>query len=129
MEQIPQYITSIPGIGLATGAVILDEIGDFLCFESADELAAYAGFAPSVYQTRRFEPSQAHMSKRGSPYLRHALWIPATVAVRYDPDHLALHEAKRKEGKHRGTVIGGICRKLPACIYVILQEQRPYIVR
>lgn len=129
MEQIPQYITSIPGIGPATGAAILGEIGDIHRFDSVDKLVAYAGIDPTVYQTGQFEASQAHMSKRGSPYLRHALWISATVAVRYDPDLQAFYEAKRKEGKHHGTVIGAVCRKLLARIYVILREQRPYVIR
>ena len=129
MEQIPQYITSIPGIGPATGAAILGEIGDIHRFESVDKLVAYAGIDPTVYQTGQFEASQAHMSKRGSPYLRHALWISAIVAVRHDPDLQAFYEAKRKEGKHHGTVIGAVCRKLLARIYVILREQRPYVIR
>jgi len=129
MDQIPQYITSIPGIGLAIGAAILGEIGDVHRFESVDKLVAYAGIDPTVYQTGQFKASEAHMSKRGSPYLRHALWLAATVAVRYDPDLQAFYEAKREEGKHHGTVIGAVCRKLLARIYIILKEQRPYVIR
>jgi transposase len=71
-QQIPQHITSIPGIGLATGAAILAEIGDITRFASPDKLVAYAGVDATVYQTGQFEASHAHMSKRGSPYLRHA---------------------------------------------------------
>jgi len=129
MDQIPQYITSIPGIGLATGAAILGEIGDVHRFESADKLVAYAGIDPTVYQTGQFQASEAHMSKRGSPYLRHALWLAATVAVRHDPDLQAYYETKRKQGKHHGTVIGAVCRRLLARVYVILKEQRPYVIR
>jgi transposase len=129
MDQIPEYITSIPGIGPTTGAAILGEIGDIHRFESLDKLVAYAGIDPTVYQTGQFQASQAHMSKRGSPYLRRALWISAIVAVRHDPDLQAFYQAKRKEGKHHGTVIGAICRKLLARIYVILKEQRPYVIR
>ena len=129
MEQIPQHITSIPGIGLANGATILGEIGDVHRFDSVDKLVAYAGIDPTVYQTGQFTASEAHMSKRGSPYLRHALWLAATVAVQHDPDLQAYYQAKRKEGKHHGTVIGAVCRKLLARIYVILKEQRPYVIR
>jgi transposase len=129
MDQIPQYITSIPGIGLAIGAAILGEIGDVHRFDSVDKLVAYAGIDPTVYQTGQFKASEAHMSKRGSPYLRHALWLAATVAVRHNPDLQAFYEAKRREGKHHGTVIGAVCRKLLARIYVILKEQRPYVIR
>ncbi|MFC2031309.1 IS110 family transposase [Chloroflexota bacterium] len=129
MEQIPQYITSIPGIGLATGAAILGEIGDVHRFDTVDKLVAYAGIDPTVYQTGQFKASEAHMSKRGSPYLRHALWQAASMAIRYNPDLQAYYQAKRKEGKHHGTVIGAICRRLLAHIYVILKEQRPYVIR
>ena len=129
MEQIPQYITSIPGVGLATGAAILAEIGDVNRFESVEKLVAYAGIDPTVYQTGQFQASQTRMSKRGSPYLRHALWQAASMAIRYDPDLQAYYQAKRAEGKHHGTVLGAICRKLLARIYVILKEQRPYVIR
>jgi transposase len=129
MHQIPQYITSIPGIGPVTGAAILGEIGDIHRFDSVEKLVAYAGIDPTVYQTGQFQASDAHMSKRGSPYLRHALWLAATVAVRFDPELQAYYDTKRKEGKHHGTVIGAVCRKLLARILVILKEQRPYVIR
>ena len=129
MDQIPQHITSIPGIGPVTGAAILGEIGDVHRFDSVEKLVAYAGIDPTVYQTGQFQASEAHMSKRGSPYLRHALWLSATVAVRFDPDLQAYYETKRNEGKHHGTAIGAVCRKLLARIFVILKEQRPYVIR
>jgi transposase len=129
MDQIPQYITSIPGIGPVTGAAILGEIGDVHRFDSVEKLVAYAGIDPTVYQTGQFQASEAHMSKRGSPYLRHALWLAATVAVRFDPELQAYYETKRNEGKHHGTVVGAVCRKLLARIFVILKEQRPYVIR
>jgi transposase len=129
MDQIPQYITTIPGVGLATGAAILGEIGDVHRFDSVDKLVAYAGIDPTVYQTGQFTASEAHMSKRGSPYLRHALWQAASMAIRYNPDLQAYYQAKRNEGKHHGTVVGAVCRRLLARIYVILKEQRPYVIR
>ena len=128
MGQIPdQHITSIPGIGLATGAAILAEIGDVQRFESAEKLVAYAGIDATVYQTGEFEASEHHMSKRGSPYLRHALWQAASMAIRYDPDLQAYYQLKKKEGKHHNVIIGAVCRKLLARVFIILKEKRPYI--
>lgn len=129
MSQIPQHITSIPGIGPATGAAIVAEIGDVNRFDSPEKLIAYAGIDPSVYQTAQFQSSEAHMSKRGSPYLRHALWIAASVAIRHDPQLQAYYQRKREEGKAYGVALGAVCRKLIARIYVVLKEQRPYVVR
>ena len=105
------------------------EIGDVRRFASPHKLVAYAGIDATVYQTGRFQATEAHMSKRGSPYLRHALWQAASMAARYDPELKSYYEAKRQEGKHHGTAIGAVSRKLLARIYVILKDQRPYVIR
>jgi transposase len=129
MNQIPQHITSIPGIGPVTGAAILAEIGDIQRFETVDKLVAYAGIDPSVYQTGQFQASETHMSKRGSPYLRHALWLAATAALLHDPSLKEYYQKKRNEGKHHGTALGAVCHKLLARIFVVLKEQRAYVIR
>jgi transposase len=129
MDQLPQYITSIPGVGPVTGAAILAEVGDVHRFSSVEKLVAYAGIDPSVYETGEFKASQAHMSKRGSPYLRHALWQAASMAIRYEPELQAYYRTRREAGKPHGVLIGAVCRKLLSRIYVILKEQRPYLVR
>jgi transposase len=129
MDQIPQHITSIPGVGPVTGAAILAEIGDVQRFETPEQLVAYAGVDAAVYQTGQFEAKEIHMSKRGSPYLRHALWQAAFAASRLDPELQAYYQRKREEGKDHGVALGAICRKLLNRIYVILKEQRPYMVR
>jgi transposase len=129
MGQIPQFITTIPGIGPVTGAVILGEIGDINRFEGSEQLVAYAGIDPSVYETGQFKANQAHMSKRGSPYLRQAIWQAATIAAIHDPELKAYYQKKRKQGKAYGTAIGAVCRKLLVRIFVILKEQRPYLIQ
>ena len=60
------------------------EIGDINRFDKPKQLIAYAGMDPSVKQSGNFVGTQSHMSKRGSPYLRRALWLAAVVAVNHD---------------------------------------------
>lgn len=129
MQQIPQHITSIPGIALSTGAAILSEIGDVSRFDHHEKLIAYAGIDATVYQSGQFQASEAHMSKRGSPYLRHALWQAASMAILYDEELKSYYQRKRSEGKAHGTALGAVCRKLLVRIYVVLKEQRPYVIR
>jgi len=129
MNQLPQYITSIPGIGPVTGAIILAEIGDVQRFAAPEKLVAYAGIDPTVYQSGQFTASQTRMSKRGSPYLRHALWQAAFMATQHDPQLRDFYQRKRAEGKAHGTAVGAVCRKLLHRIYVVLKEQRPYVIR
>ena len=50
------------------------------------------------------------------------------MAIRYEPELQAFYERKCAEGKHHGTVLGAVCRKLLARIYIVLKEQRPYSV-
>jgi hypothetical protein len=70
-----------------------------------------------------------HMSKRGSPYLRHALWQAASMAIQYDDELHTYYGRKRKEGKSHGTALGAVCRKLLMRVYIVLKENRPYEVR
>ena len=129
MAQVPQHLTSIPGVGSTTGAALLAEIGDIQRFDAPEKLVAYAGIDATVYQTGQFEARQMHMSKRGSPYLRHALWQAASMAIRYDDELRAYYDRKRKEGKSYGTALGAVCRKLITRVYIVLKENRPYEVR
>lgn len=121
-----QYLCTIPGISTTTAAVLLGEIGDINRFERIEQLAAFAGIDPTTAQSGEFSSTKNHMSKRGSPHLRRALWLAATPARRSDPGLQAFYEKKIAEGKHPSTATGAICRKLLNRIFVILKEQRPY---
>jgi len=129
MQTIPQYITSIPGIALPTGAAILAEIGDVSRFENEGKLVAYAGIDATVHQSGQFNAGKMHMSKRGSPYLRLALWQAASMAIRHNEELKIYYQKKRKEGKAHGTALGAVCRKLLIRVYVILKQNRPYEIR
>ena len=126
LNSIEQYITTIPGIALPTGAAILAEIGDVSRFESEEKLVAYAGIDATVHQSGQFNASQMHMSKRGSPYLRLALWQAASMAIRHNEELKIYYQKKRKEGKAHGTALGAVCRKLLTRVYAILKQKRPY---
>lgn len=123
---IKSPITTIPGIGPVLGAVILGEIGDISKFSEPAKLVAYAGIDASVSQSGEYERANNRMSKRGSPYLRRALYQASLVAYNNDPILNAFYNKKRSEGKHHLTCIGAVSRKLCYIIYTILKENRPY---
>ncbi len=121
-------LTTITGIGPTLAAVILSEIGgDIKRFSSPAKLAAYAGVDPTVRQSGDFSGTRMKMSKRGSPYLRRAIWLASTVAAFKDPAIHALYERKRAEGKDHMTVIGHICRKMTSIIFAVLRDNTPYV--
>ena len=126
LDKINSPITSIPGIGSVTAAVILVEIGDISRFSNASKLAAYAGIDASVSQSGEYQSSNSKMSKRGSPYLRKALFNAALIAAFHDPVFSAFYQKKRSEGKHHLTAIGAVARKLCNTIFAVLKYNTPY---
>jgi transposase len=119
-------ITTITGIGDTLGAAILSEIGDINRFETPEKLAAFAGIDPTVKQSGQFIGSQNKMSKRGSPYLRRAIWLAATSAILHDPAIKAFYDRKKAQGKHHATCVGYICRKMVNIIFSVLKTNQPY---
>lgn len=119
-------ITTIPGIGNILGATIISEIGDISRFDSAVKLAAFAGIDPTVKQSGEFTGTHNHMSKRGSPYLRRALWQASTVAVRNDPVLHKFFRKKRAQGKPYMNAIGHVTRKMVNIIYAVMRDNKPY---
>lgn len=126
MDSVHSVIETIPGIGPIIGATILGEIGDINKFSNPKKLVAYAGIDASISQSGQFEGTHNVMSKRGSPYLRKALFQAAVVASRCDPVLNAFYEKKRSEGKHHLTAIGAVSRKLCYIIHAILTKNEPY---
>lgn len=129
MASIQSVIETVPGIGPTTGATILGEIGDIHKFSNPKKLVAYAGIDASVSQSGQFDATHNVMSKRGSPYLRKALFQTALVASRSDPVLRTFYEKKRSEGKHHLTAIGAVSRKLCYIIHAILTKNEPYEIR
>ncbi len=126
MEQIQSPITSIPGIGIRMGAMILAEVGDFSNFDSADKVLAYAGLSPSTYQSGQMNNCYAHMEKRGSRYLRYAIFNATKYVCNWDPTFAAYLAKKRAEGKHYNVAISHAAKKLVRLIYAMEKSGRPY---
>ncbi len=119
-------ITSITGIGAVLGSAIIGEIGDIKRFPSPNKLVAYAGLDSSVKQSGQFVGTQTRISKRGSPYLRRAIWLAANVAAFKDPALSKYYQSLRDRGKHHLTAIGAVARKMCNIIFAVLHSNTPY---
>lgn len=129
LDKLDSPITSIPGIACVTAATILGEIGDISRFSNASKLAAYAGIDATVSQSGEYSSTNNKMSKRGSAYLRKALFQAALIASFHDPVFSAFYNKKRSEGKHHLTSVGAVARKLCNTIFAVLKYNVPYEVR
>lgn len=127
VENMQTKITSIPGIGLITGAVILAEIGDISRFPTPDKLQAFAGLDPSTWQSGKFKATKSPMVKRGSPYLRWAIMQSARLCTMYSPEYKDYLKKKIGEGKHYFVALGHLAKKLIRVIFSILNTNQEYI--
>ena len=119
-------LTTIPGVNVITAVKILAEIGDISRFKNSSALVAFAGIDPTVRQSGEFNSTHNHMSKRGSPYLRHAIFLAATTCSFHNSPLNAYYKKKRDQGKHHLTATGAVARKLTTVIYAVLRDSKPY---
>jgi transposase len=129
-KKLNTTIATIPGIGPTLAGVILAEIGDFDRFISKDggeKLVALAGLDPKLKTSGQFE-GKTKMSKRGSPYLRHALRQASFIAVTVskDPMFTKIYEKHIKKGKHMEVALSHVARKMVHVIYSLLKNKKSY---
>ncbi len=129
-----ELLLSIPGVGEMTASTILSEIGDVTRFTTVKQLIAYAGIDPSVYQSGNFKASNNKISKRGSTYLRKALYQATCTGIYKrssgyaNPLLRAYYDKKISEGKPSKVAIVATSNKLLRIIYGILKSNKPFTV-
>ena len=126
MDEVHSPITTIPGLGIRMGAMILAEVGDFSNFDSADKILAYAGLSPSTYQSEQLTNCYSHMEKRGSRYLRYAIFNATKYVCIHDPTFAAYLSKKRAEGKHYNVAVSHAAKKLVRLIYAMERSGQLY---
>ncbi len=120
------YLTTITGIGDITAAVIMGEVGTIERFERPNQLLAFAGLDASVHQSGDFTGTKNKLSKRGSPYLRRAIWQADFIAAFKDPTLSLYYQKLRNRGKSHGTAVGAVARKLVNIIFAVWTQHKPY---
>jgi len=119
-------LLTVPGISYSTAAVILAEVGDFSNFATPDKVLAFAGMSPSTYQSGQLTNCYAHMEKRGSKYLRYALYNAAKYVCKWDKTFSEYLSKKRSEGKHYNVALSHAVKKLVRLIFALEKSHLPY---
>ena len=127
MDKMDSPILSIPGISYNMGAMIIAEIGDFSRFDSADKILAYSGMSPSTYQSGQLDNCYSHMEKRGSRYLRYALYNATKYVCHWDKSFGAYLDKKRAEGKHYNVALSHATKKLVRLIFAMEKSKQAYL--
>ena len=119
-------LTSIPGIGETTAGTLLAEIPHLDRFESAKAIAAYAGLSPRQRHSGSSIHGRPRLCKTGNSRLRKALYMPAMVALRFNPILRTFSERLLAAGKHKRLIIGAVMRKLLVLAYGILRSGKRF---
>lgn len=126
LKQKQALLESIPGIGEATIPIILAEFADVARFGNAKRLAAFVGVAPRERQSGSSVHGRTVLSKMGRSQLRKAFFMPALVALRYNPPLKAMRERMLASGKAKMAIVGAAMRKLVHLIYGVLKNGVPF---
>lgn len=122
IKKSDNVITSIPGIGDMTAAIIISEIGDINRFNNPGQVLAFAGLDPSVKQSGTFNASSTRMSKRGSSLLRYALILAANNVQLNTKTFNNYYNTKRLQGKLHYNALGHCAGKLVRNIFYMLKR-------
>jgi transposase len=126
LKQQKDLLTSIPGIADVTATKLLAEIPSLERFQGASQLAAYAGLTPRQHQSGSSVFRRGCMVKTGNAHLRRALYMPALVALRWNPVIRVFADRLRERGKHKMVIVGAVMRKLLQIIYGVLSSGMPF---
>ncbi len=119
-------ILTIPGINKVSAAIIMAEIGNINKFNSPKKLVAFAGLDSKTYESGTYSLASGKISKRGSPYLRHILFLCANAAKLHSEEFNILYQKHRSNGKHHYVALNAIARRLLHIIWGINKTQTSY---
>lgn len=126
VDELCPDLLSIPGVGYTTAGLIVGEIRDITRFHSAESLISYSGIDVTVYESGKYQAKNCMPSKKGSKYLRYALFQVSRIIWQHDPVFQAYYEKKQSEGKHYYVILGHIQKKVIRVVYSILKNGTTY---
>ena len=126
MEIINSPILTVTGVGYTLGAMIISEIDDIKKFSNPSKLLAFAGLDPVVKQSGNFQSDSLKISKRGSTYLRYAIYRVAFLIIYNNETFHNYYLGKRSQGKSHSVALGHVCNKLVRIIFKILTDNIPF---
>ena len=124
--RLSKLLQSIPGVGPQTAALLIAELGNITRFKDAKAVVAYTGLDPRVKQSGKLLRRNTRLTKRGSPYLRRALYLAAAAAQRHDPELKATYDKKRAEGKRYKQATIVVARRITTRVYAVWKRGTPY---
>ena len=126
LKRQSDLLVTIPGIAQLTAAKLLGEIRSIHDFDSARQLAAFAGLTPRNHSSGTSVHKKPKLSKVGNSNLRHLLFMPALSAKRCNPIVISFCDRLTRQGKSKMAVVGAAMRKLLHIVFGVLKSGLPF---
>ena len=126
VEQTVELVTSIPGVGKLTAAIILAETNGFELIHNKRQLASYAGFDVKEKQSGTSVKGKPRISKKGNRNLRKAMHLPALVAIKHDERYKAIYARTVAPHGIKMKAIVAVQRRLLEMAYTVYKTNTPY---
>ncbi|OZF26180.1 transposase [Rhodococcus sp. 14-2483-1-2] len=114
----------MPGVGVRIAATILVEIVDVDRFDSAGNLAAYAGVAPRTHRSGTLIRGEDRQ-RGGNTRLKRALYLSSFASLR-EPASREYYDRKRAEGKDHRSALVRLARRRTNVLYTMLKTGSTY---
>ncbi len=123
-----QILASLPGIGSILGSEFLVSVGDLLAFQSADQLAAYAGLVPAGQDSGKRTGNNRRMLRKGNKILKRVFYQSAFASLRSSPHSRAFYDRKRREGKKHTQALIALARRRVNVLWAMLRDETTFEV-
>lgn len=124
-------LLSLPGIGWIVASHLVARLGDPRQIKNGKQIAGFLGIVSSEHSTGE-KQNRGEITRSGDSRLRNKLIQSAWIAIKKDPELRAfyrrIYQRHAKKVAARKAIVA-VARKLTTRIYVVLKEQRPYIMR
>ena len=116
-------LCSIPGLGRVTAIAILIECPEIGTMKRK-QIASLAGLAPMTRQSGQWRGKA--FIQGGRKFLRDALYMPALVAARYNPDLRQKYQTMIQAGKPAKVALTALMRKLIEMANALVRQDREW---
>ncbi len=123
-----RILASLPGMGPVLGAEFLVAVGDLSAFESADQLAAYAGLVPAARDSGKRAGNDRRM-RGGNKVLKRVFYYSAFSSLRSSSESRAFYDRKRREGKRHTQALIALARRRVNVLWAMLRDGTTFKAR
>jgi transposase len=118
-------LASMPGMGPLLGSEFLVACGDLSVFESADQLAAYAGLVPAARDSGKRVGNHRRM-RGGNKVLKRVFFLSAFSSLRCSPHSRVFYDRKRREGKRHTQALIALARRRVNVLWAMLRDETTF---